>query len=135
VTRAEKRTGNSTQPDFSIQPFGPADCRWVEQAMRSAWGSATLADHHGLYRPAELPGLVADQGHHRHGLITYHLAGATCEIVTLNLWSEGRGNGMSHLKAVQNAYLWKGCTPCGSVRNRGFALPRSTSEKSVQNDS
>jgi GNAT superfamily N-acetyltransferase len=102
--------GDSTPQEFSIRPLHPSDRSWVEQVLRAEWGATTVAVHQVLYHAAELPGFVAVQGRTNLGLITYHLAGRSCEIVTLNSWLEGRGIGTALIEAVRDICLARTCT-------------------------
>jgi len=59
-----------------------------------------MAVHGVLYRPAELEGFVAEEDGEPSGLITYHVDGGACEIVTLDSLFERRGIGSALLDAV-----------------------------------
>ena len=110
MTGPKGKLGIRNTPNLSVRPLGPADRGWVERVTRAEWGSETVAVHQQLYRPSELPGFLALQGRTKQGLITYHLEGASCEVVTLNSWSEGRGIGTTLLAAVRDVCRREGCT-------------------------
>jgi len=89
--------------DFFVRPLVPADNNRVRQKMIIEWGAETVVVHETVYRPAELPGFVAQSGDEIIGLLTYHLEGEACEIVTLNAWCEGIGVGTALIEAVRQA--------------------------------
>jgi ribosomal protein S18 acetylase RimI-like enzyme len=57
--------------------------------------------HGVVYEPVTLPGLVAEEDGRVVGLLTYHLAGDACEIVTIDAFDEGRGVGTALVDAVR----------------------------------
>jgi len=71
--------------------------------MIEEWGSETAVAHGEAFRPAELPGFVAEADGEHVGLLTYHIDGNDCEIVTLNSWREGCGVGSALIEAAGQA--------------------------------
>lgn len=69
--------------------------------MLAEWGGQTIAVHQVLYRPSELAGFVAEWNGQKEGLVSYHIAGRACEIVTLNSWQGGQGIGTALIEAVK----------------------------------
>lgn len=57
-----------------------------------------------------LPAYVAWHGAQRVGLLTYHIAGHACEVVSLDSLVERRGVGSALLAAVEDAARTAGCT-------------------------
>jgi ribosomal protein S18 acetylase RimI-like enzyme len=96
-------------PAFTLRPMTDADRAWVRGAMVRDWGSETMAVHGMVYRPADLPGLVAEVQGEAIGLLTYHLEAQVCEIVTLNSWRQGLGVGAALLEAARQAAGREGC--------------------------
>jgi ribosomal protein S18 acetylase RimI-like enzyme len=88
---------------LDIHPLTPTDRDWVRRKIIAAWGSETIVVHETVYRPAELPGFVAQSGDEIIGLLTYHLEGEACEIVTLNAWRAGLGVGTALIETVRQA--------------------------------
>ena len=86
---------------MDIRLLTTADRDWVRQKTFETWGAETVVVHETVYRPAELPGFVAQNGDEIVGLLTYHLEGEACEIVTLNAWREGIGVGTALIEAVK----------------------------------
>ncbi len=56
--------------------------------------------HGTVHRPSRLPGFVAEEDGRRVGLVTYHVDGEACEIVSIDALHEGRGVGSTLLRAV-----------------------------------
>lgn len=61
------------------------------EALTKAWGSAIMVTRGQIYDVTMLPGLVAHEEGTPVGLLMYHIADQTCEIVTLNSWRERAG--------------------------------------------
>jgi len=90
-------------PDSFVRPLVLADHNRVRQKMIVEWGAETVVVHETVYRPAELPGFVAKSGDEIIGLLTYHLEGEACEIVTLDAKHAGQGVGTALIEAVRQA--------------------------------
>jgi O-antigen/teichoic acid export membrane protein/GNAT superfamily N-acetyltransferase len=83
-----------------IRHLHEEDRGWVRDLMRERWGSEVQVVHGTEYRPAELPGFVAEEDGERIGLLTYRVDDDACEIVTLDSLDEGRGIGSALLDAA-----------------------------------
>jgi 5-(carboxyamino)imidazole ribonucleotide mutase len=86
-----------------------ADEAWVRRLMVERWGATNVVVHGRRYYPAELPGFVAVADEERLGLVTYHLAGDACEIVTLDSLRPSLGIGTALMDAVKEAAASAGC--------------------------
>lgn len=85
----------------SVRPIGPQDRDRIRELIAEHWGSIAVA--HGVaYEPANLPGFVASDGDRVVGLITYHVDGDACEIVTIDAYEPRRGIGTSLVEAVRS---------------------------------
>ena len=94
---------------FEIRPLAPADRGWVAQFVAERWGAETVVVHGETYRPQQLPGFLAlDQGA-TAGLVTYHVAGESCEIVTLDSLRPNLGIGAALIEAVKTVACAAGC--------------------------
>jgi GNAT superfamily N-acetyltransferase len=102
-------TGDNTMTDYTIRPIGIEDTEWIRQLMREHWAADFIIVHNEEYRPAELPGFIADTGSIKAGLITYRIDGRECEIMTLDSLFPGRGTGGALLEIVQQAARRAGC--------------------------
>ena len=119
---------------FTLRPLAPDDRDWVERFMVEHWGTPTVVAHGAVYRPAELPGFVTIADGAAVGLVTYHIEGRACEIVTLDSLVERRGVGVAVIDAVKGAAVGAGCKRLWMVttndntralrfyQKRGFAL-------------
>jgi GNAT superfamily N-acetyltransferase len=124
---------------LNVRPLSPADRDWVRRHVAEHWGAEIVVAHGTIYRPAELPGFVAEIDGKKVGLITFHVAGDAiacdaCEIVTLDSLIEGQGIGTALIEAVKAAAiavgfrrLWLITTndnlhALGFYQKRGFRL-------------
>ena len=117
-----------------IRPLADGDRSWLEQLVPERWGAPTVVGHGRVYRVAELPGFVAQEGDEALGLVTYSIEGEACEIVTIDSLREGVGIGTALIEAVANKARQTGCRRVWLVttndnlpmlrfaQKRGFAL-------------
>ncbi len=95
--------------DYTIRPTGPEDKPWIQQLMCEHWAAEFVIVHGEEYHPAGLPGFIAEIGPAKAGLITYHIAGEMCEIMTLDSLIPDRGIGGALIDAVRRAAGQAGC--------------------------
>ncbi len=95
--------------EFTIRPLNISDHTWVAQRIIDSWGAESVVVHQTIYHPAELPGFVALAEKKTVGLLTYHIEGTSCEIVTLNSWNESQGVGTGLIEAVKLSARREGC--------------------------
>ena len=81
----------SPQSGVSIRPLTAADELWVTNFIKEHWGAEIVVAHGTLFHAADLPGFVAEDGKVA-GLVTYHIEGDTCEIVTLDSLATARAS-------------------------------------------
>lgn len=117
-----------------IRNLDPADAPRVARWMVEHWGSEIAVAHGAVYRPAELPGFVAGDGGQWLGLLTYHINGDACEIVTIDSLMPNAGIGTALIEAVRQAAQRAGCRRLWLIttndntaalrfyQKRGFAL-------------
>jgi ribosomal protein S18 acetylase RimI-like enzyme len=84
-----------------LRPLSNTDRKWVSQRIIESWGSEIVVAHGKIYHPAELSGFVVLNNEKIDGLLTFHIEGSSCEIVTLNSWNEGQGVGTALIEAVK----------------------------------
>ncbi len=89
--------------NLTILPLSPNDRAWVARFIAERWGAKYVVVHGVVYHPHELPGFVAVENEDRVGLITYHISGDACEIVTLDSVRPDRGIGTALIEAVKRA--------------------------------
>ena len=67
--------------------------------MVELWGSELQVVHQSVFRPADLPGLIAERAG-LVGLLTYHTADGVLEVVTLNALERRAGVGTILMEAA-----------------------------------
>lgn len=96
--------------DVAVRPIGDADRGWVSSRIIELWGEDRMVNQGQTHVVSALPGFVAEVDGEAAGLLTYHVGGAACEIVTLNSWREGAGVGSALIDAAVDAAGAAGCT-------------------------
>ena len=94
---------------IDLRALDPADGPRVACWLTAHWGSEIVVAHGAVFRPAGLPGFVSVDGDEWLGLLTYHIAGDACEIVTIDSVQPSAGVGTALIKAVQQAARQAGC--------------------------
>lgn len=94
---------------FSIQPVTLHDAEQVRAFTIEHWGAPVVVVHGHVYEPHTLPGFIAVQDEEWIGLVSYHIAGDACEVVTLNSMREGVGVGTALIAAVVEKAKRCGC--------------------------
>ena len=77
--------------------------------MVAHWGAQITVSRGVVHRPAELPGFAAVSGEQWLGLLTYHIDGGACEIVTIDSAQPKLGVGTALIEAVRQAAHQAGC--------------------------
>jgi ribosomal protein S18 acetylase RimI-like enzyme len=95
--------------DFVVRPLNADDRDWVLRFIVEHWGADKVVGHGVVYYPHDLPGFVAARESERLGLVTYHIEGDSCEIVTLNSVQESVGVGTALIKMVRYVARYFGC--------------------------
>ncbi len=94
---------------FIIRSLTASDRDWVRQFLIERWGSDRVIGHGVEYYPHTLPGFAALSGDRPLGLITYHIDGGACEVVTIDSTQVGLGIGTALIEAVKDAAQRSGC--------------------------
>lgn len=114
-----------SEVDFVIRPLVREDREWVAHFLDSRWGSTQIVSRGKAIYGHLLPGFVAeraadpeDEGTHadddateknpavhmeKVGLLTYHVEGDECEIMTLDSLVENQGIGARLLDELRKA--------------------------------
>lgn len=95
---------------MQIKPLSAADKAWVLERTELLFGGAFLVSRETVHDPTLLPGFIAVQEGERVGLVTYHIAGDRCEVVTLDALCQYLGIGSELLLAVEAAARAEGCS-------------------------
>lgn len=94
---------------FDIRPLATTDRDWLKATLIEHWTSYLIASRGHLIDASQLPGFVAVAGEQCLGLLTYHIVGHECEIVTLNSFREGSGVGTALMSSAIAAARSAGC--------------------------
>lgn len=86
----------------------PSDQNMVAELIAKLWGEDRVVGHGQVYVPSRLPGFWATSDGKPVGLLTYHLEGSVCEVVTIDSFAEVRGVGTVLLEAVRELAQSKG---------------------------
>ena len=83
-----------------IKAVANTDRPAIGRFIVSRWGAGTAIAHGTVFRPAELPGLLALRDGRLAGLLTYDVDGDTLEIVTIDAVTPNGGVGSALITAV-----------------------------------
>jgi GNAT superfamily N-acetyltransferase len=92
--------GEVQQPEIRVRPVGEGDRPTIAWLMTELWGSTLQVVHGTVFRPADLPGLIAERAGRLAGLLTYHVSNGVMEIVTLNALERRAGVGTLLMEAA-----------------------------------
>lgn len=94
---------------FQIRQLNEGDNAWVAPFLRKHWHSTKIVSRGRVHCADELSGFMAVQDDKPVGLVTYHINGDECEIVTINSPIEGVGIGSALLDTVKNVATQAKC--------------------------
>ena len=94
---------------FSIRPLTIHDHVWMLQFISEQWGSNIVVSRGTIYTAHALPGFISIEHGERAGLVTYHIKGDECELVSLNSAYPGIGMGTALIEAVRQEAIRVGC--------------------------
>lgn len=95
--------------EIEVRPIAEVDRPAVAAILAERWGSDVIVAHGTVYQPRHLAGFLAYRGDDLAGIVTYHIIGDACEIVTINSLMEERGIGSALLEAVVGVAREVGC--------------------------
>lgn len=84
-----------------IRPINEKDEGFVDGMIRKKWGTEIIVVHGTIYKPRELPGIIAEENSKTVGLLTYKMEGNECEIITLNSLIKHQGIGTQLLNELK----------------------------------
>ena len=95
---------------ITIRPIHDNDGAWLTQVFIEYWGSDNVAARGVIHYARDLrEGFVAMLNDERAGLITYEIAGDSCEIVSLNSLRPSMGIGTMLIEAARNVAIQAHC--------------------------
>jgi ribosomal protein S18 acetylase RimI-like enzyme len=95
--------------DIILKKFSNTHKAWAQKLLEDHWVTCSVVSRGKIHRADLLPGYVAIINDEPAGLLTYHIAGNDCEVVTLNSLKEGAGIGTKLIRAVRESALHAGC--------------------------
>lgn len=95
--------------EIILEKFSNTHAVWARQLLEDNWASCSVVSRGRVHRADHLPGFVAAINGDPLGLLTYHVSGRECEIVTLNSLREGVGIGTLLVDAAHAAARQAGC--------------------------
>jgi DNA-3-methyladenine glycosylase I len=93
---------------FTIRPLTPDDRPWVIRILTDQWGSSQIVSRGVVHQAECLPGFISELDGQPIGLITYHIRGDQCEIVSLNSFSEQIGIATALIESVRTVAIQAG---------------------------
>src|ERR1700750_887740 len=96
--------------DVAIRPVGDNDRPMVEWLTTRLGGAPEVAVHDGVFRPADLPGFIAERAGRIAGLVTFEVRQGILEIATINALNLYQGIGTLLIEAVRAEAKRLGCS-------------------------
>jgi len=93
---------------IEVRERGPAD-EGAARGFLAEHGAERVARLGTLERPADHPALLAVRGDALSGLLTYVVAGASCEILTIHAAEQWSGIGTALVDAAERMAAERGC--------------------------
>ena len=94
---------------FHIKRIKPENQDWINKVLRKEWLSTKVVSRGKLHDARKLPGFIAFQNDEPIGLITYHIFGKDCEIVSINSLVKKIGGATELVKSVKSVAVGEGC--------------------------
>ena len=95
---------------FDINEIRSEHSELIKSFIAGQWGSALSVSRGQIFNTGELPGFLCLENKDIIGLVTYHIEGEECEIVTLNSESHNKGLGTTLINKVIDNAKASGCT-------------------------
>jgi len=83
---------------FHVRPIEGGDKTKIADLLVELWGSRKVVTRGKIYDAAILPGFLAIENDEIVGLVTLHIDGDECEVITLDAFEQGKGIGSFLLK-------------------------------------
>jgi len=86
-----------------------ADRTAIKEFLKEHWGDSRLINSHSDHEGSELPGFIVYMDGFIVGLLTYHISGDSCELVSINSTLTARGIGSMMLRSLEDEAAQQGC--------------------------
>ena len=97
-------------PDIEIKEVSKGDSPLIASFIEERWGSPISVSKGRVFNTADLPGFLYKKDKEILGLVTYHIEGNACEIVTLDSQINNQGLATQLIKKVIERAREKGCS-------------------------
>lgn len=94
---------------ITIRAIEQKDEVLVSGLLDGLWGSHRVVSRGKIYDAAKLPGFLAYESGEVVGLLTLHIQGGQCEVITLDAFTVGRGIGSQLLQEAVREARSRGC--------------------------
>lgn len=94
---------------LSIRPATPGDEGWIRSALDDRWGGQEQVANGQAYRPAELPGFVAELGDDLVGYAALRVLGSVAEVGLIEAIRPREGIGSALMAALAEEARSIGC--------------------------
>ncbi len=91
------------------------DRLWVQERTQLLFGGDFVLSRSEVHDPHRLPGFIAKDGQERVGLVTYHIVGDACEVVTIDALCQFVGVGTMLLEKVERTAREAGCAKIWTI--------------------
>jgi DNA-3-methyladenine glycosylase I len=109
VNMAKFLGAETSSESLKIVPVTDQEREWLQTYLQANWGAPQVISRGIVYQADRLSGFIAYLNGKPAGLITYHIEGDACEIVSLDSDVEGVGIGTALLEAVRKEAVSQGC--------------------------
>lgn len=92
-----------------LRNVSPDEIDWIGQFWQKHWGDNFIIVHGREFTPKMVDGVVACMDGQIVGLVTFHIQGQECEVVTLDSLMERRGVGSQLMAAAASVARQRGC--------------------------
>lgn len=96
--------------NLRIVPVSDQHQDWIRGYLQEHWGTPQIVSRGIVHQTDQLPGFIALLEDKPVGLVTYHIEGSACEVVSLDSDMEGQGIGTALLHAVGEQAKAQDCT-------------------------
>jgi hypothetical protein len=87
-------------PEGEVRTLRSTDREWLLALMEERWGGPEQVANGERFRPADLPGMVAEIDAARVGVVVLRIVGGRCEIGLIQSLREGVGVGTALMTAA-----------------------------------